>query len=286
MATAPASVRQVPRVTFCGDDRNPLISLLDEVWSSIIGLLEGLPVDAWSLPALPGWDVHDVVAHLVGTERMLLGVDRPDMALPGQPMEHVKNEIGRLNEAWVVALRGKTSGDLLDLLRAVTAERLGALDAMDQADFDAPSWTPVGEATYGRFMEVRVFDSWMHEQDIREAVGQPGHDSGAVVEQSLVEVMRALGYVVGKRAGAPDGWSMTIRLTGPVERDISIEVDGRARVVDELDGPPAATMTLPSTLFFRLAGGRLAADLVVDRIELDGDMEMAQRVVDHLGFTI
>ncbi|MGL1190119.1 maleylpyruvate isomerase N-terminal domain-containing protein, partial [Vibrio parahaemolyticus] len=60
------------------------------------------------------------------------------------------NDIGRLNEAWVVGWRERSDAELLDELRDVTAERLAALRAMDDDDFSKPSWTPVGQATYGR----------------------------------------------------------------------------------------------------------------------------------------
>ena len=63
-------------------------------------------------------------------------------------------------------------------LREVIAERRAALAGMDQAAFDAESFTPAGPDTYGRFMRIRVMDMWMHEQDIREAVGRPGHERG------------------------------------------------------------------------------------------------------------
>ena len=40
-----------------------------------------------------------------------------------------------------VLIRGP---EVLEQFRAATAARLEALDAMTQADFDAPSWTPAG----------------------------------------------------------------------------------------------------------------------------------------------
>lgn len=267
-------------------DKDRIVGLLREEWSCIARLLESLPGDAWAAPALPGWDVHDVVAHLVGGERMLAGAERP-AGVPGSEIGgHVHNEIARLNEDWVVALRHRSPVELLADFRAVTAERLAALEQMSAVDFDAPSWTPVGQSTYGRFMQIRVFDAWMHEQDIRAATGRPGHDSGPVAEESLGEVIGALGYIVGKRGGAPQGSSVTIRLTGPIARDLHVKVDGRARVVEALDELPTATVSLPSSLFLRLAGGRVDAASVLDQVELHGDVELGRQLVTHLAYTI
>ncbi len=267
-------------------ERARVVALLREEWGSLAELLAGLDDDAWSAPALPGWDVHDVVAHLVGTERMLAGVAVPTVPEAETSGPHVKNEIARSNEAWVVTLRARTHAELLDDFRSVTAERLAALEALSDAEYDAPSWTPAGDATYGRFMEIRVFDSWMHEQDVRAAVGRPGHDGGPVAAQSVEEVIRALGYIVGKRAGVPDGSSVTLRLTGPVERTVHVAVDGRAAVVDALPGPATAELALSSSLFMRLAGGRVPAEDELERIELSGDVALARQVASHLAFTI
>ena len=77
---------------------------------------------------------------------------------------------------------------------------------MTQADFDAPSWTPAGpDETYGRFMRIRHFDCFMHEHDMRGAVGAPDRPEPTHVASALDEVSTGLGFIVGKRAQAPGG---------------------------------------------------------------------------------
>ena len=49
-------------------------------------------------------------------------------------------------------------------------------------------------------------------------------------------MMGALGFVVGKRAGAPAGSRVRFELTGPMSRRIDVEVGDRAQVVDAMDG--------------------------------------------------
>jgi len=269
-----------------GAEKDRIVMLLGEEWSAIAALLAGLDGEQWSRPALPGWDVHDVIAHLIGTERSLSGAALPQVPQGGDAAPHVRNDIGRVNEAWVVALRELSHADLLAEFRAVTAARRAALGAMTAADFDAPSWTPVGNATYGRFMQVRVFDCWMHEQDVRAAVGMPGREAGPVAEQALTEVVGALGYIIGKRGQAPDGSSVLISLSGPIHRDLHVVVQGRARVVDAIDGAPTASLTLSSSLFLRLAGGREDADAALGRILMGGDVGLARQLATNLAFTI
>jgi hypothetical protein len=125
----------------------------------------------------------------------------------------------------------------------------------------------------------------MHEQDIRQAVGRPGHDSGPAVELALDQMQGALGYVVGKRAGAPDGSAVTFDLTGPAARQIHVAVDGRGKVVDSLDRRADVTLRLPAVAFSRRAGGREGAD-EAGPVEVDGDAELGARILANLAYTI
>ncbi len=264
--------------------KDDIVGMLGAEWARLAGLLAELDDAAWSARALPGWDVHDVVAHLIGTERTLAGAPLPQAG--GDAAGHVRNDIGRVNELWVSSLRDLPPAAMLAEFRAITGQRLASLTAMSAADFEAPSWTPAGDGTYGRWMRIRVFDCWMHEQDIRAAAGLPGHEAGPVAECSLDEVVGALGYIVGKRGRAPDGSSVLIRLTGPIERELRVVVSGRAKVVDAFDGEPAATMSLSSSLFLRLAGGREDPEAALARIQLGGDVALARQLATSLAFTI
>ena len=265
------------------------VAALGEVWSSMIDLLSDLDDVDWSAPSpLPGWDVQDNVAHIVGTEAMLLGRPNPDVEIDRERFEHVRNDIGSFNEVWVEHLRSKQPNEVLSLFREHAGARLAALGEMSQDEWDAESFTPAGQDTYGRFMQIRVFDCWLHEQDIRDAVDQPGHESGLAVEVTLDEMTTAMGFVVGRRAGVEDGQSVTFALTdgGAVVRSIHVVVDGRAQVVESLAAEASTTLTMPVGVMTRLCAGRTGLDAVRGRIETAGDAEIAERVLTNLNYTI
>ena len=71
-----------------------------------------------------------------------------------------------------------------------------------------------------------------------------------------------------------------------MERSVHVRVDGRAQVVSELAGEATATLRLNSTLFMRLACGRVDPQGQLEAIELRGDLELARRVAANLAFTI
>ena len=82
----------------------------------------------------------------------------------------MRNDIGVMNECWVRHLSGESGGGVLERFRAMTEDRRKVLTGMSDEEWNAVTLTPVGPESYGRFMRVRVFDCWMHEQDIREAL--------------------------------------------------------------------------------------------------------------------
>ncbi|HEU5082544.1 MAG TPA: maleylpyruvate isomerase family mycothiol-dependent enzyme [Acidimicrobiales bacterium] len=265
-------------------DRDTLVAAVREELDALIALGHELSDGQWATASeCPGWTVKDVYSHVIGTELMLLG--RPDEKVDVGDAPHLHNEIGEFNEVSVAARRGRSGPDVLAELEQVAAERLAALDAMTQEDFDAESFTPAGQDTYGRFMQIRVFDCWIHEQDVREALGMPGHASGTAVEVSVDEHANGIGFVVGKKAGATEGQSVRFRLTGETERTIDVRVDGRARVVDDLD-EPTTTITIPTLLWFRYAAGRRPGDVDHPDVTVEGDEDLGRRVVANAAYTI
>ena len=270
-------------------DKSAVVAGLSAVWQDIDDLVGGFDETQWhAQTSLPGWSVRDVVAHVVGTESMLQGIGTPDADVDIATLEHVRNDIGALNERWVRKLRNSSAAELLDEYRAVTAQRRESLAAMPDDAWNEVTATPAGPDTYGRFMRVRIFDCWMHEHDIRDAVGQPAADpSGPAATLALDEVAASMGFVVGKRGEAPDGSRVAIELTGPLRRTINVAVDGRAKVVEGFGGQePTATITLDGLLFTRLAGGRTPPAQHEGAIAYGGDQEVGRRIVEHLDYVI
>ena len=267
-------------------DKRDVLDALFGCWDEIDELLTGLSGGQWLEPTdLPGWRVQDVVSHLIGTESVLMGVPTPDPDCDVSALPHVHNAAAAMNECWVRHLRDEPPATMLRNFRSVTTERRKALSALDDDAWNQTMPTPVGVDTYGRFMRVRTFDCWMHEVDIRCAVGVSA-TTGAPAEHALAEITSTLGYIVGKLASAPDGSRVAFDLTGPLQRTLRVAVDGRAMVVDEFDRDPTATIRLDAVLFARLAGGRTTAVENIDTIAITGDADLGNQVVERLRFVM
>jgi uncharacterized protein (TIGR03083 family) len=268
-------------------DKSDVLDGLFAVWDDIDALLDELSDDQWQAQSpLPGWTVHDVTAHLIGTESMLQGTATPDADVDVSTLMHVRNGVGVMNERWVRKLRGIGPAELLEQFRATTAKRREALSAISNDDWNQITATPAGPDTYGRFMRVRTFDCWMHEQDIRDALDRPAAEpAGKAARLALDEMAASMGFVVGKLGGAPDGSRVAIELTGPMARTINVAVEGRGQVVDDFGGrEPTSTIGLDALLFSRLAGGRTTVDH--GAITYGGDQSVGKRIVEHLNYVI
>jgi uncharacterized protein (TIGR03083 family) len=266
--------------------KDDVVSALFASWDDIDDLMTPLPEEQWRAPShLQGWTVHCLVAHIIGTELMLLGEPTPDVDVSAS--EHVRNEIGALNEAWVRHLSGQSGAQLLQTFRTITDRRRAALAALTDEQWNAVGVTPAGADSYGRFMRIRVFDCWMHEQDIRDALALPATAeelAGPAARIALDEIVASMGFVVGKRGRAPEGSRVEIELTGLLPRTIRVAVDGRAAVVDDFGGAtPTTTIRMDGVQFTRRCGGRTVGQ---DDVDYGGDQEVGRRIVENLAYVI
>ncbi|MEZ5381385.1 MAG: maleylpyruvate isomerase family mycothiol-dependent enzyme [Microthrixaceae bacterium] len=273
----------------------PVVALLNEQFAAAVALAQEVPDDQWSTPTdLPGWTVQDCFSHMIGVERQMMGVAEETPPLDHLP--HVRDDFGRMVEAPVELRRSRTPAEIRSELSETLATRQAELEGYPPDKFDEDSWTPAGPGSYRDFMLIRVFDLWMHEQDVRHALGLPGHLDGPVVESVLaVNATGALPMIIGKRAGAPGGAVVEVEVVGETEARFVVqvrEVDGkrRAALVDaDAVGEPTAHIRINVDPFMRLCGGRVEAAAVLDveepQVVLSGDRELARTVVENLTFT-
>lgn len=235
-----------------------------------------LSAQDWTVQSLcPDWTVHGCTAHLGAVEHVLTGWDSSgDLPFGG---------IGSFLEETASLSGPELHERFVGILNARRAE----LGAVTDEQLDAPSPTPVGPGTYGRFMAVRVFDFWVHHRDMTLPLGRASNDGGPAAEQALDEVHQSLGYIVGKKIGLEDGMSIAFRLTGPIETDLYAAVDGRAGVVDSVANP-TVEVTTDSTTFIMLACGRLDPQEQIDtgKISWSGADDWGHKAATSLRFTM
>ncbi|MGI9613596.1 MAG: maleylpyruvate isomerase family mycothiol-dependent enzyme [Acidimicrobiales bacterium] len=252
-----------------------LISCYDDLEA----LIADLSPAEWDVQSLcPDWTVRGVVEHLTGVEYALLGwLPTPEDDKP--PFELVGEFLGRAASL--------SNDELVAEVNRVLGTRRTELEAMTDEEFARASMTPVGPGTYHRFMDVRVFDFWVHQRDMTTPLGRPSDDGGDAAETAVDEVHGSIGFIVGKKIGLPDGMSIAIHLTGPVERDVYAAVDGRAARVDSV-ASPSVELTTDSLTFVQLACGRIDPQGPIDAkaITWTGDDAWGEKAARNLAFTM
>ena len=167
----------------------------------------------WALPTeCPGWDVKDQLSHLIGVERAHHGRAGAGLGrAPRRPREERLRRQQRALDRRAPALPGP---DVRAEFVEVTRTRLAQLAASPRT-VGGRRLEPRRRAPHAVFMEVRVFDSWVHEQDVRRALDRPGGSGNQASAISLDRVQGAMPFVVGKRAGCPDGTAVRFDVAGP-----------------------------------------------------------------------
>ena len=260
---------------------------LAETWGALAEVCFELSDTEWALPTeCPGWDVKDQLSHLIGIERAIMGEPVPEWS--GPLGEHVKNDFAATNERFVAVRRPFPGEAVRAEFVDVTTTRLAQMDALSAAEWAAVGWSPVGEVPQAEFMVVRVYDSWVHEQDVRFALDRPGGSGNAASAISLDRVQGAMPFVVGKKAGCAEGTAVRFDVAGPGRdaRAFTIAVEGgRARPVGD-EVAPTVTLALSSIDFVRLGCGRATAAQVeaAGGVGVQGDPRLGQSVLGAMNF--
>tara|TARA_B100000929_G_scaffold265120_1_gene231970 strand:- start:203 stop:991 length:789 start_codon:yes stop_codon:yes gene_type:complete len=248
-------------------------------FSDYQGLLDDLSGDDWQVQSLcPDWNIRGVSIHLSGIEDLLVGW-APSNSEEWPPFPKMA-EFEETTTGW-------TDDELVEHTANILKQRKKELGELETSGWEAPCMTPVGPGTYGRFMNVRVFDFWVHHRDITIPLGIVTDDSGIHAEIALDEVHGSLGYIVGKKIGLPEGMSIAFRLSGGMDRDMFVAVDGRAQVVDDVSDP-AVELAIDSTSFMMLACGRIDPQVEIEagRVTWSGDAEWGEKAARNLRFTM
>lgn len=253
------------------DQWQAYIDAFEQTAGSMLALGGELGATDWERPTeCPGWSVKDQYSHILGIERWLLG-DADD----GEVRTMANTALD------VEAFREQSPDRILAQLDDVVRRRLAALRS-GSIDLAEVIETPFGRTMpYGDFVRHRAFDVWMHEQDVRRAVGRPGNLTGPAAECARQILSGALPFVVGKRAAAEPGQVVVVET--PEDRwRVEVGDDRRAYFGQGLNQPDVR-LRMGWQTFVRLCGGRIrGAEADVD---VTGDIDLAGRVLGGMAIT-
>lgn len=227
----------------------------------------------------PGWSVRDILAHVVGVEAILAGDAEPTHELSAD-LPHVTSDFGRYMEVHVDARRQVATDDLAAELHDVLARRREQIAEIGDLGEEIPS-VMGATAPAAPLLTIRVFDLWMHDQDLRRALGRPGHRTGPAVDVCLRRIAKGLASRLPERLDASG--VVVVEVTGDAPRTLAVDL-GSGAPLDNAPGDAAATLRLDLDRFVALAGGRADAPSV-DDLDIDGDRELGRRLAAAMAIT-
>ncbi|HKJ11268.1 MAG TPA: maleylpyruvate isomerase family mycothiol-dependent enzyme [Ornithinimicrobium sp.] len=192
-----------------------LVEGFRQAMRSLIDLGRSCPAGKAEEPtSCPGWTVKDHFAHIASVEAFLDGGPYPLTELTEDG--HLRSEFTRWLEHGVQARREHSLEEVLAELETVMFNRLASLGNPDLT-LETPVRAPLEKTmSLGELLRRRLIDIWVHEQDVREALGRIGNLDSPAAATFVARIVDAFPRVVTRRLSLPAGQTVILESTGPV----------------------------------------------------------------------
>ena len=244
-----------------------------------------MPEEQWGTPTdLAGWDVRAVASHTAHLEGILAGAPE-ETADVGEPA-HVTGFMGLYTEIGVVNRREASPDAIINEIRAAATTRHTAL-------LERPA--------HGRARRCRRRSSAACRGTGAPCSATGRSTSGCTSRTSAVPsaaraawtrrrrrhtaeyLAESLGFVLGKKVGAPAGTTLVLEMEGSAPFAFAINDAGRGERLPEPPDDPTVTLRMDRESFIRLAGGRCDAE--PGAVTVEGDQRPRDAVVASLATT-
>jgi len=256
--------------------------------AQLIALLRGLAPDDWGRPtACALWSVRDIAAHLLDDDLRRLSFHRdaqpPPAAGPMGGAELVAF-VNRMNAEWVAVARRMSPRVIVDLLEVTGPWVLDLFRATDP--FAPAHWavTWAGEDASPHWFDVGrdYTERWLHQQQIRDAVGAAPLTGRAWLHPVLDLFVRALPYTY-RDTPAEAGSLVGVAIEGEAGGDWSLrrEESGWRLYGGRLPGA-TATVTMSDDTAWRIFSKGLKGEAARARVTIGGDQALGAVAVGAL----
>ena len=260
-----------------------LIERFPGLHRELMTLLRGLKEADWSRPtACALWSVKDIVAHLLdtGLRRLSLGRDgfmpAPEGGIASYP--DLVAYLNRLNADWVGATRRLSPPVLLALMDVMAPQVhafFGSLDPHALAHFgvawageeSSPVWFDIGR---------EYTERWLHQQQIREAVGAPGLLGREWLYPALEIFMRALPHTY-RAVQAEPGQSIHFAIRGEAGGDWTLRRQSQGwSLFTGRDDHPVTRVSLDQESAWKLFSKGLSPEAARRSVRIEGDPRLGE----------
>lgn len=243
-----------------------------------IELLRGLPEAEWERIVVPRWRVREVAAHLVSTDQASLTGRLLIIGLRQVPVEKLEAWNDEQVKRWAdrpieKILRGleKWGNRIAGLARVVPGRAAGA---------NLP--TPFGRVSLLWLGMMRVYDEWIHLEDVRRTFGMVSDDAPHSIEPVARHLLVGLETQTASRV--PAGASGTVSLAFDDLDLTPLRVDLGAKSFTLANGTADARVAGRATSLVMTAARRYSWREIesAGELKIEGSRETAEAFLDAL----
>jgi len=260
-----------------------LFPVLDKL---LIELLHSLSEEEWDAQTVAKrWKVKDVAAHLLDGNLRGLSISRDRYF--GEKPENINTYedlvlfLNHLNLTWTNATRRLSPQVLTNLLETTGkeySEHLTTLHPFDQAIFSV-AWAGQ-EASRNWFHIAREYtEKFLHQQQIRDAVGKPGIMTKALFYPFLDTFMYAFPHTF-KNVPAERGTVVSINVSTDIGGQWNILKTGDAWIFNKDENlHPNALVTIDPETAWKLFSKSWNTEQVMDKVEIKGNISLGKQAL-------
>jgi uncharacterized protein (TIGR03083 family) len=267
-----------------------LVDRFGPLHAELISLLRGLSPGDWHRPtACALWSVRDITAHLLDDDLRRLSFHRDGQPPPAagaiDGYASLVAMINRMNAEWVGVARRMSPRVLIELLEVtgpMVVELFRSIDPHAPAHW-AVAWA--GEEASEHWFDVGrdYTERWLHQQQIRDAVGAPPLTGREWLNPVLELFVRAV-PVAYRAVVREDGTAVRLAIEGPAGGDWTLRREAGAwNLLAGRHSAPDATVTMSDDTAWRLFSKGLGRDAARAHVRIDGDQALGEVALGALG---
>ena len=263
---------------------------IPELDAKLIQLLEQLNDQDWNKQTIARlWKVRDVVAHLLdGNIRTLSGLrdehqaDTPEI----HTYQDLVNYLNQLNADWVQAMKRVSPEVLLDLFKYSCPpfhEYYASLDPYDKATY-AVAWAGESESKNWMHIAREYTERFLHQQQVRDAIGQEGIMNREFYYPFLQVCMYALPHTL-RDTRADTGVVLKMTITGDAGGSWFVQFNGNKWELLNEPMPEFETeVTIEADASWKLFSKSLRPKHLRAQIDISGNQSLGEAALEMVSF--
>ncbi|MES2417072.1 MAG: maleylpyruvate isomerase family mycothiol-dependent enzyme [Bacteroidota bacterium] len=265
-----------------------VVSLLPVLDDNLLNLLRSLSPNDWQKQTVAKlWKVKDVVAHLLDGNIRVLSMLRDSYSgesVQAHSYQDLLDYLNTLNADWVKAMK-RVSPAVLLLLHEATGKSYcdyyASLDPFGKAGF-AVNWAGENESKNWMHIAREYTEKWLHQQQIRDAVGLPGLMTKALFYPFIDIFMRALPYTF-RDLPAAEQTSVQVVITTDIGGTWYLCRERGAWLLGkERKSKPLSVVSIDPDMAWKLFSKSIRPEQISGSIAITGNRELGEKVLSMI----